>query len=743
MALVAAEVLLESDAAYIAMNPYHGPRGGGRRLASLNALFIDLDVYRIPALAGLSRPAIAAQLTAHIAALDLPPASFTVDSGRGFYAVWLLEGGHPAAEPRWRAAARALVELFAALGADPACVDAARVLRLPESWHDGAGRAVTVVAGDGARHGFDALCDSIFKAAGRPTRQALAARRGGVTRAPNRAPPPVIARGSGMPRRAFWAAVQRDLGRLLAFWGGAIPIGRRDLWLHFHACSLSWTDPGADIAEAVSALAADAAPGLAPREVRTCVGTVARRAGDAFAGRRGAGGGDPRYGYAGVTIAERLGIDAGLAARIGLEQIVPVDVRAARLRRARTARRRAAGALPRAVWLALNPISRERPWEGEGVSRATWYRRLKARRGCRVRACLAGLHASAVRVAARRETGAAWLYGGEASAGGAADEPMATAIPAPRATRAAVRHLPAKRPPRAIDRPVSVMAPAAQAAARRADPPPTVQPVAPVQPAPQPLHPQPFHPQPLDAAATETIAMPAPLDPAILAAAAARLGPTDVGWLVRVVAGPDGLAMLAGLDAGARVRLAPWLHCGADGVVGLQSPDPDPAPLRRPAMGGHGDHLFDFVRPASAAPAPPGLAGAAAGRQPPTLKQTAIAQGLRLFMGAGKSEDAARRILGALFRDLRDGVVFEALAAAVQRAGDIAEPLGWIKAYAEKNYGAAARRPHHRPAAAARVGAAPVSPQPSRPIATPELLGISPERARKIRERNTLLRRAF
>lgn len=289
-ALAAADVLLESDAAYVAMNPYHGPRGGNRRLATLNALFLDLDVHRVPVLAGLSREAITGQITARIASLALPLASFILDSGRGFYAVWLLDGGHPAAEQRWRAATRALVGLFEAFGADPACVDPARVLRLPESWHDGAGRAVAVIAGNGARHQFDTLCDRVFVAAGQPTREALAARRVGWTPTPMQPQHPAVARGPGLPRRAFWAAVQRDLGRLLAFWGGTVPVGKRDLWLHVQACALAWVDPGADIAEAVVALAADAAPGLSSREVRTCAGTVARRTRDAVAGRHGVAG---------------------------------------------------------------------------------------------------------------------------------------------------------------------------------------------------------------------------------------------------------------------------------------------------------------------------------------------------------------------------------------------------------------------------------------------------------------------
>lgn len=514
-----------------------------------------------------------------------------------------------------------------------------------------------------------------------------------------------------------------------------VPVGRRDLWLHVQACALAWIDPGADIAEALVTLAADAAPGLSAREVRTCAGTVARRARDAVAGRHGARGGDPRYGYRGATIAELLGIDAGLATRLGLEQIIPEELRTARRARARTARRRAAGVMPRALWLAQNPTSREEPWIAEGISKATWYRRLKEQRDRRARACLADLGTGAAILTPCRETGAASLYEGEALPGGMAEEPSSPAIPACPVKRPPSRPSPTiARPPRAIPSPDPAPSPQA-GAAHRVEPPLTDQAEASAASAPTPSH-----PQPPDAADPETLAMPAPLDPATLAAAAARLAPTELGWLVRVVAGPDSTAALAGLDADVRARLVPWLRRDANqAVVGLRVPDPDPVTPRRSAQLGIGCDLFDLVRPARPPLTPPVMAGAPTGGRQPTVKQTAIAEGVRLVMGAGKSEDTARRVVGRLFRDLRDGVVCEAIAAAVRRADEIAEPVGWMRAYADHQYGAAARRPQHRSATAVQVGAVPPCPQQLRAIATPEELGISPERARKIRERNRLL----
>lgn len=46
-------------------------------------------------------------------------------------------------------------------------------------------------------------------------------------------------------------------------------------------------------------------------------------------------------------------------------------------RRRETERRRTTDIMARLEWLATNFASRERPWQDDGISRATWYRRRK------------------------------------------------------------------------------------------------------------------------------------------------------------------------------------------------------------------------------------------------------------------------------------------------------------------------------------------------------------------------------
>ena len=624
MMAAAAGPLLEQTA-YVCMNRFYGPRGGGRRLAALNAVWLDLDVYRAPALDGLSRPSIAAEILRRARSAGLPPLSFLVDSGRGFYAIWLLAGAAPAAEPRWRAALRALVDWARDLGADPACVDPARVLRLPESWHDGVGRQVAVLAGDGARHGFDALCDAIWRAAGRPDRKQLDERR-------QRKPVASAARTSragGLPRVARWRAVSRDLDRLQGHWGGAVPEGRRGLWLHLHACALAWIDPSADIPDAIAALATDATPGL-----------------------------------------------------------------------------------------AANPLSRERPWRAEGVSRATWYRRQKALRDRRLHAALVALKTGAATLAAVRETGAVPLYEGVAPPGATA--PRSTGF-----NSLKLHQTPTRTPVPSENRPAERSNLAQRAGSTESNP------FSIREPAP-------------DRAEETTMPKQVQFDASLLAAAADILAPEDLARLVRIagilasggsIAVRDIAARVGagvGAGGGASARLMPWLRLSPDrlSVVGLATP---PA---RPVQG----TLFDLAPERGAAPVPAALTAAPALRKP-TIRGAVIATGVAALTDVGMSDGLARSFLGEMLKLYRLGPVAEAVDAAYARREQIAEPRAWIRAHISKNYGDAALM---RPAAAfpprgAAQGVA--APARERPLATPEALGISPARAEKIRAKNRLLAR--
>ena len=695
---------LTEQEAYIAMNPYHGPRGGSRRLAGLNAVWLDLDTYRVPSLANSSRADIADHILRTLGGAGLPEPSFLVDSGRGYYCIWLLSGAAPAALPRWRAVMRALTDWARPLGADPACIDPARVLRLPGSWHDGAGRQVEVLGGDGSRHPFEPLADTIWRVAGRPTRRALdMARQARTCRSPRQAKKPATPRG--LPRRAFWKEISRDLDILLEHWGGVVPVGMRDLWLHLLACSLTWAAPDTDISALVVARAGAVAPGLKPADIARTMRPTLRRGAAAL--RHEAGKRDRRYDYGSARMCELLAVDRSIAATLGLRQLVPADLRAERNRKRRRERSRAAGAMPRALWLAANPTNREQPWLAEGISRATWYRRRAAAGRCQVSSALRALMAGAARLQAPRETGPVPLYRGEAlpphitgrsegpDTGQSLITPLRTA-PLRRKTTPTIK---------AEDGAAPIPAVSGEDAVTRS-------------------HDTKFTMEPN---VTDTN-----IDTDVLSEACKQLSHAEVGALTCVALalkrGPARIIDLprcTGVPPDLLDRLGAWLRISAESgeVIGLKVP----ASASRRPRGPRQALLFDE---ASAAPE------RVSTRRPGSLQAATIAAGVRILGRAGVSETVSRPFLGRILRDNGFGMLAEALDALEPKLDDVADPRSWLSGHLKHriNSGSSAGK-NMRTAASSTPPSS-----PPRPLATPEFLGISPGLAASIRERNQELR---
>jgi hypothetical protein len=708
--LCSAAATLVEQQSYVAMNPYFGPRGGERRLAGLNAVWLDLDTYRVPSLATLPRHEIAARILVAISDVGLPAPSLLSDSGGGFHCIWLLTSTSPRALPRWRAAMRVLTAWARPIGADPACVDPARVLRLPGSWHDGAAREVAIVCGDGARYPFEPLADSIFRAAGKPTRRELDA---GKRRAPQ-APPieGAAPRRGGLSRRAAWTDILQDLETLVGHWAGTIPLGLRDLWLHVYCCALTWAaPPGTDILDTIVARAATAAHGLSPRDVARMMRPTVRRGLAAVPGQPRSC--DPRYDYASDRLCDLLGVNRQLAIDLGFRQLLPADLRAERGQQRRTERRRAAGVLPRALWLAAHPISQAEPWKAEGISRATWYRRQAEARERRLRDAIGAMMTGSADIVGLRETGGAPLYEGVAQ--------------------------PALR-----EEPTSALTPVKIPASRQVTP----ESLKKTKPAPEPQRSSCLDdavsgsgegcPLPATSTGTEpTVPQPA-LDATVLQAATQRLSHAEVGALTFV-----GLALARGpvhrLDLARRAQVPPvlldridaWLSVSAETgeVTGLIVP----GPIAGAPRGSRQGLLFDA---GTAAPAP--------ARKPKSLRGATIEAGVRVFGRAGISEQVSRPFLAGRLKLHGFGLLAEAIDALEKKLDSVTNPRGWIVDFLERSGRASAPRGIGTPSASARPAPAgregiPLPAKKARPLATPEFLGISPGLAERIREQNRQL----
>ena len=356
-------------AAYITLNRFHGPRRD-RRLAALNALYLDLDVDLAPRTLASDPAAWAQAFTRDVERRGLPVPSFVNFTGRGLAAIWLINDLPPRARRRWSAAQKALIGLYRRYGADPRCCDTARVFRIPGSINLKSGRTVEILGGSLQRHSFEDFADRIYIASGRPTRRELQARK--------RQKP---SSGQGVSRRSRlspgqrFVAIQEDLERLLDAWGGRVPVGHRNTWLHLWATCLTHQENPGDVDARTHAMASIATPGLSTNEV----GAIAKHAAERAAlPRSGSPMSDGRYHYAGETLADLLCVSDEIARALGLRQIFSLTERKRRKADKQRMRRSNSGAVTRARYLASNATSRTKPWEAQGISRATWYRRQKA-----------------------------------------------------------------------------------------------------------------------------------------------------------------------------------------------------------------------------------------------------------------------------------------------------------------------------------------------------------------------------
>ena len=357
-----AECLLDGC---VSLHRFYGPRSDNR-VASLNGLFLDLDVDRVPAATRQDWRLWSLELEIKISTLGLPDPTVLLFTGRGLAAIWLVKPLPPNARPRWQPAQNALIDLFRSYGADPKCRETARVTRLPGSMNSESGKEARIIGGSLRRYDFDALADSIYIASGRPTREQLRTRDERKKKC----------RKTGMPKgltpRARFAAIQRDLERVRQNWGGEIPEGRRNIWLHLYATCLSHAAAERDVEALVHEMAAIATPGLPASEVRPVAKLASAHAALPAAATPLT---DGRYHYPGAAIAELLDISAEAARSLGREQVMPRQERARRKAERERNRRHDAGAVGREAWLKQNDQEKRKPWEALGMSRATYFRR--------------------------------------------------------------------------------------------------------------------------------------------------------------------------------------------------------------------------------------------------------------------------------------------------------------------------------------------------------------------------------
>ena len=114
---------------FVSMNSFYTNERKVSRIKRLNACYVDIDCYKL----NLSKEYVLFELENEYFGTKIPVPTFIIDSGNGLYLLWKLRDEDRKALPRWNRVQNYLYETLKGLGADAACTDAARVLRVPFS----------------------------------------------------------------------------------------------------------------------------------------------------------------------------------------------------------------------------------------------------------------------------------------------------------------------------------------------------------------------------------------------------------------------------------------------------------------------------------------------------------------------------------------------------------------------------------------------------------------------------------
>jgi hypothetical protein len=305
---------------------------------SFGGVAIDIDRP------GIDVRTLANDVLATCLRLGIPEPTAVVQSGRrGVHCYWCFDKRLPGrAALRWRKLVSALATKF---HADPACVDPARILRLPGSLHGETRRPCTVVDWTGETVSFEKMFESLMPLARAEVRARKKARQDRQAK-----------RGTRKGKRTNVCA---DLVRLADHEGG-FRKGHRNTAVHISAALHSQYLAGPELEARVFHFAKTCTvPTLPEREVKRAVAM-------AEAKRQEDGKG---YRYSRAGIMTKLAITPERSRAAGLLHLVPDGVSAVERKRRK---RVADGRRP-------HSDSRERaaPWRKANISRSRWYARRK------------------------------------------------------------------------------------------------------------------------------------------------------------------------------------------------------------------------------------------------------------------------------------------------------------------------------------------------------------------------------
>lgn len=125
---------------YLSMNSFCAPKRAKDTVNRLSSLYVDLDIYKF----GITKDAALFYLYNDEFDINIPRPTFVIDSGRGLYLIWKIDED-PSKASIWQRITGELTRRLAEYGSDPACVDTARILRVPFTINSKSGTEVKIL----------------------------------------------------------------------------------------------------------------------------------------------------------------------------------------------------------------------------------------------------------------------------------------------------------------------------------------------------------------------------------------------------------------------------------------------------------------------------------------------------------------------------------------------------------------------------------------------------------------------
>ena len=361
-----------------------GKVAGKAGIACLPWVWVDIDAHNhVPGWLSMSFDEQASLICGECMGAGLPLPSQIISSGRGAYAIWKLT------EALWNVSKRksgrkpaSVIEALngqiqrklAHIGADARCTEYGRILRVPGSRNWGAyGAIVQTIWDSGLTYSVGDLKASLMPWSAEQVRDYKAAKKARSSARKRRSAPVVDLaaerekRTSGFSQRKHAHRIIEDLRTLSDLrWSGEVPEGFRDVFGHLATAAVAryHKNPGTLLDE-VRRFTSDF---LDDPDLEEHNSTSMKLL------EQGKG-----YAYSIRTMRQLLHVTPAESPRLfALSTDTEKEARRARAERARRAQ---AGAKDRATYdkqRAESGAKATRPWDALGISRATYYRQVKA-----------------------------------------------------------------------------------------------------------------------------------------------------------------------------------------------------------------------------------------------------------------------------------------------------------------------------------------------------------------------------